>query len=412
MLIRNCIVCSIITGGLVSAQTCASQQSVVTNLKQAIEQDKKAIKRLGFNTDAAEFDALVSASTEQRNQMVHARFKNLLDGLTGAALETIGASAGAALAPQAGLPNGYASLNPFNVNTYIKGLDNPTGPVASLLRQVASTSDKAAKLNFLKGLPNAVGQEEASYELLFGEASTQPRSLSAYLKLTTELAQLGGYPEVAAVLEIGTSGADVLVAYSSLLYGNLVALNQLNQMSVANANALVNYDSTLKAHVQALRAAKSQFDACRRGEEPYSVGYSRGGSFMTIAVGFESAAPRNSVEAWLSGPGGLIRGMAICSQRSPVNRNGRQVSGLFYVGCFDSTVGPGHWLVNVCPTSQFSDARYQCSSESVDGKLVYFRCGCGLKREGDEAYPKYEPEFSIPVDLAPGQSVSIKIKSQ
>lgn len=402
------------TCGMVLAQTCASQQSVVNNLKQSIEQDKRAIKSLGFNTDAAEFDALASASVEQRNKMVHTRFRNLLDGLTGAALETVGASAGAALTPQGSLPNGYASLNPFNVNTYIKGLDNPTGPLASLLRQVASTSNKAAKLNFLKGLPNAIGQEEASYDLLFGEASTQPRSLSAYLQLTMTLAQLGGYSQAAAVLEIGTSGADVLVAYSSLLYGNLVALKQLNQMSVANANALVNYDSALKGHVQALRSAKSQLEKCGRGQDPYSISYSRSGSFMTIGVGFESAAPRNSVDAWLKGPGGLIRGIAICSQRSPVERNGQQIPNLFYIGCFDSTVTPGHWEVNVCPTRQFSDARYQCSSETVGGKLVYFRCGCGLKREGedDEAYPKYEPEFSIPVDLAPGQSVWVRIKSQ
>lgn len=252
----------IATCGVVSAQTCGSQQSAVSSLKQKIERDKRAIKGVGFNTDAAEFNSLAGASAEQQKQMKHTAYQNLVENLASAALSQIGEAASATLRPQASLPNGYASLNPFNVNTYIKGLDDPSGPVASLLRQVASTSNKAAKLNFLKSLPDAVEQEQATYDILFGDASTQPRSLEADLKLTQALAQLGGYAQAAQVLQIGTSGADVLVAYANLLYGNLGALKQLNKLSVANAKALVSYDSTMKQHIAALKAAEIALAQC------------------------------------------------------------------------------------------------------------------------------------------------------
>jgi hypothetical protein len=182
----------IATFGVVSAQTCGSQQSSVNGLKQKIEQDKRAIKTLGFNTDAAEFNSLANAAAEQQHQMAQTAYKNLVENLAIAAIGKIGDKADAALTPQANLPNGYASLNPYNVNTYIKRLDNPSGPVASLLRQVASTSDKTAKLTFLKNLPEAVGQEQGAYDILFGEASSQPRSLEAYLKLAKAMADLGG----------------------------------------------------------------------------------------------------------------------------------------------------------------------------------------------------------------------------
>jgi len=144
----------IVTGGVVSAQTCSSQQSAVNSLKQEIERDKKAIKAIGFNTDAAEFNSLANAEAAQQDQMMkQASYKKLAQNLANAALGQIGDSASGALTPQPGLPNGYASLNPINVKKYINQLDDPKGPVAWLLRQVASTSDKTTKLKLLAGFP-------------------------------------------------------------------------------------------------------------------------------------------------------------------------------------------------------------------------------------------------------------------
>jgi len=248
--------------GVASAQSCGSQQSAVNELKLKIDRDKRAIRSLGFNTDAAEFDALANASEEQRIQMAHTAFKNLVENLAQAALEKIGSAASAALSSQKGLPNGYASLNPWNVNARIGELDNPNGPMAAMLRQIAGTREKAAKLRVLEGLPDAVEREIGGYDLLFGEASTEPGSLIAYLKLTKALADLGGQSAISAVLDIGTSGGEVVVAYADLIDGNLDTLEKLNQLSAANARALANYDATMKAHIQSLRTAKFQLDAC------------------------------------------------------------------------------------------------------------------------------------------------------
>ena len=195
--------------------------------------------------------------------MSQTAYKNLVENLANAALKRIRDSAKEALTPQAGLPNGYASLNPISVNKYINQLDDPGGPVAGLLRQIASTANKTAKLNFLKSLPDAVGQEQGLYDLLVGDASTQPHSLEAYLKLTKALADLAGEDTapLAQVLQIGTSGADVLVAYANLLYGK-AALEQLNTMDNSKAKALATLDSTMKQHVAALKAAEVQLTDC------------------------------------------------------------------------------------------------------------------------------------------------------
>jgi hypothetical protein len=65
----------IVTCGLVSAQTCDPQAAVVDNLREKIEEDKKAIKILGFNTDAAEFNSLANASAEQQKANVANRIQ-------------------------------------------------------------------------------------------------------------------------------------------------------------------------------------------------------------------------------------------------------------------------------------------------------------------------------------------------
>ncbi|MGA2336075.1 MAG: hypothetical protein ABSG08_11925 [Terriglobales bacterium] len=247
----------IVTCGAVSAQTCKLQAADVDSTTQKIERDKKAIRSLGFNIDAAAFDSLANASAEQRNQMA----KTAYDNLIGAVLDAIGESAKRALNPQVNLPNGYASLNPVNVNAVINRLDNPSGPVASLLKQVASTSEKSAKLTLLRQLPDAVAKEQAAYDIMFGDASKRPRSLEAYLNLTRVLADLFDLPLLSKTLQIGTSGADTIVAYANLYYGSR-ALAQLDSLTESKAQALVKLDYEMKADVKALQIANAKLKFC------------------------------------------------------------------------------------------------------------------------------------------------------
>lgn len=274
----------IVACGLASAQnTCDSNAVAVDEIRQKIDRDKKAIKDLGFNIDTTEIDALANASADQRNKMAHTAYKNLVENLTGEVLKNIGESAGKALIPGAGLPNGYASLNPLNVNKFINRLDNPNGPVALLLKQLAATAQKAARLKYLQQLPAAVEREQGGYDLLFGEASTQARSLEAYRKLTKALAELGGYPQAARVLEIGTSGADVLVAYANLVYGNL-SLKRLNDVVTAKAKALVTLDSTIKKDVNAFNVAMGQHDDCAAKKVEAGNGLTNNGTLNTCSA--------------------------------------------------------------------------------------------------------------------------------
>lgn len=249
--------------GLVSAQTCNARAAAVDNFKTEIERDNKAIQGLGFRDDTAVFDSLVNASTDQRNKMAKTAYDNLIS----AALDKIGQSSGEALESRVMLPNGYASLNPVNVNAAISRLENPDGPMAWVLRQAASTSRKAAKFTLLKQLPGAVAKEEAVFDLEFGDASTAPRSLEGYLKLTRAMTDLMDFPVASKVLEIGMSGANVVVAYANLYYGR-AALTQLNRMETSKAEALARLDATIRGHVQALQSAKNQLNDCLRTNKP------------------------------------------------------------------------------------------------------------------------------------------------
>src|SRR6266849_3024409 len=129
--------------------------------------------------------------------------------------------------------------------------------------QVAATSQKRAKLNLLMKLSDAVSKEQAEYDLLFGDASSVPRSLQDYLALTQVLADLGDFNVASATLQIGRSGANVLVAYADLGYGKL-ALEQLNRLGASKAQALATLDSKVKADVHALQSAKATLQDCSK----------------------------------------------------------------------------------------------------------------------------------------------------
>ena len=246
------------TCGFGYAQACDSLAAKINAAKQSIERDKNAIRSLGFNADADEFESWAAASAKQREIMT----KTAYDNLIAAALGTIGESAQNAVAPQGNLPNGYASLNPFNVNTYVNRLHNPNGAVALLLRDIAATSDKKAKLNFLKQLVDAASKEKDSYDLLVDDPSHGPDLFERYVGLTEVLADLAGFRTASATLQIGKSGANTIVAYANLAYGNL-ALKQLNRLTVSKAKALATLDSKLKADVGSLRLAQEQFTQCQ-----------------------------------------------------------------------------------------------------------------------------------------------------
>jgi hypothetical protein len=239
------------------AQSCNVYTANVNSIKQSIERDKRAIKSLGFNTDATDFDSLASASNDSRDLMA----KTAYDNLIGAALDSIGESVDAALESRSGLPNGFASLNPINVNAVVRRLDDPTGPVASILRQVAATSNKRRKLQFLKQLSEAATKEKAGFEVLFEDDSTTPRSLAAYLKLTEVLSDLAGFKAASNTLRIGNSGANVLVAYADLLFEN-DALKRLNHLTAYQARALAKLDSTMRAHLESLQTANENLEQC------------------------------------------------------------------------------------------------------------------------------------------------------
>lgn len=247
-----------ISCGFACSQTCDSLAAKINAARQSIERDKTAIKSLGFNTDADEFQSWADASTKQREIMTKTAYDNLID----AALGTIGESAQNALAAQGKLTNGYASLNPFNVNTYVNRLHDRNGPVALVLRDIAATSNKKAKLNLLKQLVDAASKEKDGYDLLLEDPSHSPDLFERYVGLTEVLADLAGFSRASTTLQIGESGANTIVAYANLVYGNL-ALKQLNALTVSKAKALAVRDSELKADVEKLRLVQQQYTQCQ-----------------------------------------------------------------------------------------------------------------------------------------------------
>ena len=120
---RCAIILLIVTTSVSTAQTCDSSEAAVKTSRQRVQQDRNAIRNLGFKLDDSAFEMLEKASDEQLREMK----RTALDSLIGSALDLIGKAAEAGLQPRPTLPNGIASLNPVTVQPFIKELENPQG---------------------------------------------------------------------------------------------------------------------------------------------------------------------------------------------------------------------------------------------------------------------------------------------
>ena len=203
------------------------------------------------------------------------------------------------------------------------------------------------------------------------------------------------------------AGSDLLTLAQSAMLASKGAdqISQLAKVNDATLSELKRRIAKLQGDVHALQDAKSKLAACGPTQDGnIKVTYSQGSNLPFISVRFESAAVRDRASIFFRQPNGSLRGVQNCGVPHALTRNGQTIAGQFTIACIDTLVGPGRWEVNICPTKQSSDGEFICTFTGVQ------RCGCGSKLVGLDAFPKYEPEYTIPVVLRASQSATITIK--